>query len=158
MRNTKNTLAPAVRKKVIPTLNQLVADSLGLYTHAKQAHWHVLGANFIALHELFDEVAQAALKATDEMAERVIQLGGEVDGTLKDAAKNTTLPEYPHPKSNQYEPHVNGLLKSLSHLSASTRKAIDSTDEAGDKVTSDILTEITATLDKYVWFVEAHVS
>lgn len=157
MRSTANTLPVASRRKMIPLLNQLQADALGLYTHAKQAHWNVLGPTFIALHELFDEVAKAALDISDEVAERAIQLGGEVEGTLAQAAARATLPNYPR-KVSGVDTHVKAVVASLAHLSSVTRDGVEISDKAGDAVTNDMLTGITATLDKYIWFVEAHVA
>jgi starvation-inducible DNA-binding protein len=39
-------------------LNQQLADALDLHLQAKQVHWNVKGASFIAIHELFDEVEE----------------------------------------------------------------------------------------------------
>lgn len=36
------------------------------------------------------------------------------------------------------------------------RRAIDEADEAGDKDTADIFTEVSRGLDKSLWFLEAH--
>jgi starvation-inducible DNA-binding protein len=51
--------------------------------------------NFIGLHELFDKVAEELEKFTDEIAERVVQLGGVARGTLQTVSKNSRLPAYP---------------------------------------------------------------
>ncbi|HEY9868506.1 MAG TPA: DNA starvation/stationary phase protection protein Dps, partial [Candidatus Obscuribacterales bacterium] len=78
---TKNDLPEATRIKVIDILNNRLADAFDLYSQAKQAHWNVKGPNFIALHELFDEVASSAAEWVDLIAERAVQLGGVAEGT-----------------------------------------------------------------------------
>jgi starvation-inducible DNA-binding protein len=50
MHPTKNDLPLTVREKITALLNQHLAASLDLQLQAKQAHWNVKGANFIALH------------------------------------------------------------------------------------------------------------
>ena len=49
------------------------------------------GPNFIALHELFDKVAEAAEEAGDMLAERLVALGGRAEGTVQAVEKRTTL-------------------------------------------------------------------
>jgi starvation-inducible DNA-binding protein len=57
---TKNTLAEAVRARSIAVLNATLASAIDLERQAKQAHWNVRGPNFIALHELFDKLADCS--------------------------------------------------------------------------------------------------
>src|SRR5690242_19933523 len=58
MYDTKNDLPIVVRTRMAELLNALLADAIDLGAQAKQAHWNVKGPNFIALHELFDQVAE----------------------------------------------------------------------------------------------------
>src|SRR5690606_39481545 len=95
MRPTKNDLPLAKRKKLTDLLGALLADAVDLQMQAKQAHWNVKGENFIALHELFDKVVIDAQGATDMIAERIMQLGGTAQGTVRVAARQSRLKEYP---------------------------------------------------------------
>jgi starvation-inducible DNA-binding protein len=153
---TKNDLPLATREKMVKLLNQLLADGLDLYTQSKQAHWNVKGMNFIALHELFDAVAEAVLPFLDTLAERAVQLGGVANGTLRQAAKTTSLKEYPLADADGHE-HVLALRDAIAQYGAEMRKAIDASDKAGDADTNDLCISISRELDKYLWFVEAHV-
>lgn len=74
--NTKNDLSEVTRAKVVELLNARPADCTDLQTQCKQAHWNVKGPNFIALHELFDEINEAVEDSVDDIAERAVQLGG----------------------------------------------------------------------------------
>ncbi len=76
----------------IALLNQQLADTADLYSQIKQAHWNVKGKDFIALHELFDDLAERMLAFVDEIAERATALGGTAMGTARMAATNSTLP------------------------------------------------------------------
>lgn len=95
MRTTRNDLASATRTTVIATLAPALATAIDLALAAKQAHWNVRGRQFAPLHALFDQVADAAGAWADELAERIVQLGGVADGTLAAVARHTALAPYP---------------------------------------------------------------
>lgn len=91
MYNTRNDLSISVRENVIPRLQARLADSVDLFTQVKQAHWNVKGPSFIALHELFDEIAELVEEHSDLLAERITALGGRADGTARLAASQSNL-------------------------------------------------------------------
>ena len=153
---TRNDLPPTTRAKMVALLNARLADTVDLALQAKQAHWNVKGPDFYQLHELFDEVADAARSAADELAERAVQLGGIAEGTVQVVQSRTNLRSYPLGISDG-SAHVKALADAIAVVARATRKAIEESDEAGDKDTSDLFTEISRTLDKHLWFVEAHV-
>lgn len=156
MYKTRNDLPEKTREVAIKILNESLADSIDLMHQAKQAHWNVKGENFIALHRLFDEIVDSAEEYMDLMAERVVQLGGVAEGTLRQAVKRSKLAEYPHDAHDQHA-HVEALSSALAAFGKTVRRAIDATDELNDKDTADIFTEISRGVDKYLWFVEAHL-
>jgi starvation-inducible DNA-binding protein len=156
MYKTKNDLPDMTRAEVIPILNARLADSVDLMHQAKQAHWNVKGPSFIALHRLFDEVVDAAEEYMDLLAERVVQLGGTAEGTIQVATTRTGLEAYPLALTEERD-HVEALSSVLAAYGKGVRRAIDQTDELGDRDTADIFTEISRGVDKYLWFVEAHL-
>lgn len=156
MRSTRNTLSGDARGKSIILLGSSVVGALDLERQAKQAHWNVRGPNFIALHELFDKVADAARAAADLAAERLTALGGEADGRVQSLASRTTLPAYPN-GLNSEQAHVEQVAKAIAALADTTRHGIDSAAGWGDPVTADVLTEVTRELDLKLWMVESHL-
>ncbi len=156
MYKTKNDLPEKVRAEMVTLLQQRLADCIDLVTQAKQAHWNVKGPSFIALHELFDEVYAHAGDSADLIAERIVQLGAVAEGTARIAAKRSGLAEYPLEIANGKD-HVEALSRALAYTAESIRSSIDRADEMGDKGTADIFTEIVRSLDKDLWFVEAHL-
>src|SRR5262245_50132121 len=105
---TRNDLSADVRAKIVPLLNQQLADSFDLYSQIKQAHWNVKGPTFIALHELFDKLAADVLDDIDEIAERATSLGGTALGTVRMAGAASRLTEYPVDASEGRQ-HVQAL-------------------------------------------------
>jgi starvation-inducible DNA-binding protein len=153
---TKNDLPETVRVKVIELLNARLADCKDLQTQTKQAHWNVKGPNFIGLHELFDKINEEIDEYVDEIAERAVQLGGVAEGTARVVAKRSTLPEYPLNIADG-RAHVDALSSSLAAFGKVARKAIDESNDFGDLDTSDLFTEVSRGIDKWLWFVEAHL-
>jgi len=156
MNQTMNDIPAPAREAVIKILNARLADSFDLMHQAKQAHWNVKGESFIALHKLFDEIVDDAEEYTDLLAERVVQLGGVAEGTVHQVAQHTQLDDHPHVAHRQQD-HVEALSSALAAYGKSVLKAIDETDELGDKDSADIFTEISRGTDKWLWFVEAHL-
>jgi starvation-inducible DNA-binding protein len=156
MFKTKNDLPETTRVKAVELLNARLADCIDLQTQTKQAHWNVKGPNFIALHELFDKVNEAVEDYVDDIAERAVQLGGVAEGTARSAAKRSALAEYPA-KAADGRSHVEALSSALAAFGAAARKAIDQSDDLGDLDTADLFTEVSRGIDKWLWFVEAHL-
>jgi starvation-inducible DNA-binding protein len=137
-------------------LNQRLADCIDLQTQTKQAHWNVRGPSFIALHKLFDEINEEVEDYVDEIAERSAQLGGVVQGTARAAAAASSLPEYPQGMVSGAD-HVRALSTVLAAFGKLSREAIADADKADDPATADMFTQITRGIDKWLWFVEAHL-
>jgi len=155
MHPTKNDLPQKLRSKVVAVLGDRLADATDLMLSGKQAHWNVKGPNFIALHELFDKVVESAEEWVDLIAERIVQLGGQAEGTVQATAGRTSLDPYPVNIVSGKD-HVEALSSALAAFGKKARAAIDKTDKLGDKDTADLFTEISRDVDKYLWFVEAH--
>ena len=156
---TMNGLPAKTRAVSIEALNQTLADMSDLYSQAKQAHWNVRGPYFFTLHKLFDEVAGMTGEPIDDIAERVSQLGGNVRGTVRMAAKNSALAEFEvSDKDAAADPlaYAKALAARYAVCAESVREKIDTTAAAGDADTADLLTGVSRALDKALWFIEAH--
>ena len=156
MFKTKNDIPEATRVKAVELLNARLADCIDLQTQTKQAHWNVKGPNFIALHELFDKINEDVEDYVDDIAERAIQLGGVAEGTARMVAKRSSLPEYPVHAAGGHS-HVEALSSALAAFGKAARKAIDQANELNDLDTADVFTEVSRGIDKWLWFVEAHL-
>ncbi len=156
LHETRIDLPEVQRKALVDLINDRLADTLDLYTQAKQAHWNVKGLDFIQLHELFDELAGSLIAQVDMIAERATTLGGVAMGTARMAARASSLPEYPdHLVAGR--DHVEALADRFAAYAASVRAAIDTSEEHGDKDTADLFTEVSRSVDKHLWFLEAHL-
>ncbi|HEY5103263.1 MAG TPA: DNA starvation/stationary phase protection protein Dps [Steroidobacteraceae bacterium] len=156
MHDTRNDLPAASRAKVIEALNARLAEAIDLGAQAKHAHWNVKGPNFIALHELFDKLAESVEEHIDELAERITALGGTAYGTIATVARTTGLTPYPEAIVEGLA-HVAALANVVSQFGKKIRNGIDDAGRVGDADTADLYTGISREVDKYLWFLEAHL-
>ena len=77
-------------------------------------------------------------------------------GTVRIAAGESLLAEYPVEIVDGVE-HLNALADRYAVYGKHLREAISKTDELGDADTADLYTEISRTIDKRLWFLEAHL-
>ena len=155
MYETENDIPKECRAQLNTLMNLRLASAVDLQMQMKQAHWNVKGPSFIGLHELFDKVAEAVEDYVDQIAERIVQLGGVAEGTVRMAASRTRLVEY-SPEISDGLAHVEGVARALSTFGQEARSTIYEADELDDADTADMFTEISRGIDKWLWFVEAH--
>src|SRR6266478_252801 len=153
--STENDIPQELRLKLNVLANQNLADAVDLQMQIKQAHWNVKGPHFIGLHELFDQIDEAVESYVDLIAERIVQLGGIAEGTVRVAAGRSRLEEYPLVIADG-RAHVEAVSKALSTFGREARATINQANELDDADTADIFTEISRGIDKWLWFVEAH--
>lgn len=127
-----------------------------IWLQVKHAHWNVKGPHFISLHELFDKIAENVEERVDTIAERITALGGMAYGTLAIVARATSLAAYPA-EMTEGSAHVAALAGALGDFGKKVRKAIGETDDLGDADTADLFTQVSRDVDKYLWFLEAHL-
>src|SRR6266496_1258645 len=104
---------------------------------------------------LNQEVAEELEELTDNMAERAVELGGVALGTIQIISKKSRLSSYPLDLASGQK-HVAALSSALANCGASSRRAIDTASKAGDADTADLFTEVSRSVDKLLWLVEAH--
>jgi starvation-inducible DNA-binding protein len=155
MYETENDIPKSTRAELNALINQRLADVIDLQLQLKQAHWNVKGPHFIGLHELFDKIAEEVEAYVDEIAERVVQLGGIAQGTVRVAAARSRLEEYPLTIADGAA-HVEAVAKALSTFGREARISIDEANALDDADTADLFTEVSRGIDKWLWFVEAH--
>ena len=157
MRSTRIDLPPDVRMGMIGLLNARLADATDYVLSIKQAHWNVKGREFIALHEMLDEMFAQAVEYADLMAERAVALGGQARGTLQAAADGTTLAAFPQ-ESNSITDLLTALAVNCAKFVKEVRAAAEQATKEEDLGTADLFTEVSRGLDKQLWYFEAHLA
>lgn len=73
----------ANKQDVVDVLNEQVANWTVLYTKIHNFHWFVKGPHFFSLHVKFEELYNEASEHIDELAERILAIGGSPVATMK---------------------------------------------------------------------------
>jgi len=138
-------------------LNQLLADSITLFSLYKKAHWHVKGHTFYQLHLLFDKHAAEQLELIDMIAERIQMLGGVATGMPAAVAKLSTI-ENPPDGVEEVPAVISRLLEAHEAICNEVNKGIEQTEENKDWGTNDMLMgDVLRTNQMQVWFVGEHL-
>jgi starvation-inducible DNA-binding protein len=153
MSRKNNAIPEEQQAKLIEILNRRLADAIDLQLQSRQAYWNVKGPNFMALRELFDQVAQGVEEYANLIAGRVVQLGGKAEGTAHAVAGRSSLDGY-RLSSAEGNGHIDTLSQTLTDFGRHARYASAQASELMDVDTAAIFTEIGRGIDKWLWFVQ----
>lgn len=135
------------QQDVVKELNQQVANWTVAYTKLHNFHWYVKGPNFFSLHEKFEELYNEASQYVDDLAERILAIGGNPVGTLKESLEISIVDEAG--KNYSAEQMVEAFSNDLTHISEQLVKSIEVAGEAGDDVSEDMFIGMKNSVDKH---------
>lgn len=156
MYKNRVALPDDVKTKVVEVMQSKLAASFDMYSQAKFAHWNVKGMNFYQLHLVFDATAKVIFKQIDPIAERITQLGGVANGTIRMAVANSPLEAYKVESITGPE-HLKALANSLGKYCAELRDASKKIDDLGDEPTSDFFKQLVVQAEEELYFLESHL-
>jgi starvation-inducible DNA-binding protein len=148
-------LDPGTASKIIEVLQDRLIATLDLHLTLKHIHWNVVGPTFIAVHEMIDTQVDAAREMADEVAERITTLGGSPDGTPGAVVRGRRWEDYALGRDTAQR-HLAALDAVYSGVVEDHRRAVSDTEDL-DPVTEDLLIDHLRDLEKYHWFVRAHL-
>jgi starvation-inducible DNA-binding protein len=152
--NTQIDIPTAQRETIVLSLNQLLIDGIELYHQIKLLHWNTIGPSYLFLHPYYDQVASKISIWTDDIAERIVQLGSPAMAYSKAIAVATLLKELPvgFIKDTQ---SVGYAVDALGLYANNLRTCIVSLSEAEDDVSADLVTTIAREADQLLGHLEA---
>jgi starvation-inducible DNA-binding protein len=153
---TRIDIPPEIRLFLITRLNLTLACTVDLRSQVKQAAWNVKGKEYSQLQALFETMASELDAYVNLMAERIVMLGGVALGTVRTAATQSTLPEYPSAIVAGHA-HALALAERFAHYTTAIRDAIACAADVGDADTAAIYTDISRGVDKRLGGLEAHL-
>ena len=138
---------------VVASLQNLLADFQIYYTNLRGFHWEIKGRGFFVLHEKFESMYDDAASKVDEIAERILTLGGTPENKYSGYLKVARIPEVSGVSTSREA--VENVLGTYKHFIAEERKLIDLANEANDAVTADMLTGYLKEQEKMIWMLVA---
>ena len=150
-------LSDTSRKASILDLNRTLADALVLRDLYEKHHWQVSGATFRQLHVMFDDHQSELAELIDQIAERIMQLGGVSIAMGVDAAEESEIPRPPRDRETP-APQLERLLRAHEVVLCFARQAARRASEHGDDGTNDLfVSDIIRLNEKQAWFINEHV-
>jgi len=150
-------LSYEARMESCQLLNQVLADTMILYSHYKKHHWLVRGHTFYQLHLLLDKHADEQLELVDLIAERVQTLGGIAIADPRHVAEVTTIPRPPD-GAEEVPAMLSRLLEAHELIITNVRDAITATAANRDDGTNDLLmSDVLRRHELQVWFLAEHL-
>ncbi|MCA8969399.1 MAG: DNA starvation/stationary phase protection protein [Planctomycetes bacterium] len=137
-------------------LNQLLADHQVFYQKCRIYHWTVQGPLFFALHQKFEELYTEAALRVDELAERIVALGGRPIGTLAKQVSTSRLGEDGEARSAKAM--VQNLIDDLEKLTLWLRETAADAGEANDSATLNMLEGFADANGKTMWMLRAFLA
>ncbi|WP_306057922.1 DNA starvation/stationary phase protection protein DpsA [Natronococcus wangiae] len=134
-------------EQVVDALNTELANAYVLYHQLKKHHWDVEGAEFLPLHEFFEEAYENVEEAADIIAERAQALGGvPVAGPANQQERATV--EFEGEDVYDIRTMMRNDLEMYGEIIESMRDSIELADNLGDYATAEILREILVTTEE----------
>lgn len=148
-------MSDATARKVTDLLQKQLSTYNDLHLTLKHVHWNVVGPNFIGVHEMIDPQVELVRGYADEAAERIAALGASPQGTPGAIIKDRTWDDYSVGRDNVLA-HLAAVNLVYNGVVEDTRKSIETLEEL-DPVSQDMLIGHSAELEKFQWFVRAHL-
>ncbi|WP_422660088.1 Dps family protein [Paenibacillus sp. EC2-1] len=126
---------------------------LGVKLH--NYHWFVKGPHFFTLHEKFEELYNTAAEYVDEIAERLLAIGGKPAATMSEYLKLATIQEAAG--ENSAEQMVEALIADFKALVENMKSGIEIAGEIGDDPSADLLIGMRTEVEKQSWMLSAYL-
>ena len=143
-----------VRASSVKALSGILANQHVLYLKTRNFHWNLTGHRFHTLHAFFEAQYDALALAIDKTAERIRMLGASSPGSMKEFLALASLKECSGQLIGGDEAII-ALRNDHEAAARELRKAVDSTDEAGDAGTADFLTELLQNHEEAAWMLRS---
>lgn len=148
-------IAESQSTEIVNALNQLLSDYHMYYQNLRGFHWNISGPAFFELHRHFEELYTEALTTIDELAERILTLGGRPLHAMSDYIRTAQIEEAKNVTAAGDS--VQSTLDALAVLLQSERRIVTMAGEAGDEGTADLLTPLIAAQEKEAWMLRAYL-
>lgn len=140
-------------KQNIESLNVLLANFQVYYQNLRGLHWNIRGKRFFDLHVKFEELYNNAQLRIDEIAERVLTLGGTPLHCFEDYMAHNKLKVGKN--ISQDGSAVELIIDSLTKLLVLERDLLIKTGDINDEGTNSMMSDLITEQEKDIWMMKA---
>lgn len=145
------------KDKLLAGLNVYLADLNVLNVKMHNFHWNLTGSGFFSLHAAYEGLYDALFEEIDEVAERLLMIGGRPAASLKSYAALATLSEADSVAIDG-PASIRALQKDYEALTRQLRALIALAQEAGDEGTVDLCVGALKSKEKTLWMLNASLA
>ena len=142
--------------ETVNSLNDLLANYAVYYQNLRSMHWNVTGLHFFTLHAKFEEEYNDAQEMVDEIAERILSLGGKPKSRFSVYIKDAEITEFED--FVDAESSISFLVKNLETLLEKENRILEMASEKNDEGTADLMTMLISKQEKNRWMFRATIS
>jgi starvation-inducible DNA-binding protein len=140
---------------VVGKLNDLLASYQVFYTNLRGLHWNIEGDKFYELHALYEEYYNEFAEKIDEVAERIVILGGKPANAFSVYLQQSAVKEVSG--ISDWREGVNHVLKTLQLLLGLLRELQGLAIKSGDPGTVSIAAHGIRSFEKKIWMLSAYL-
>ncbi|AFC29205.1 Dps [Paenibacillus mucilaginosus 3016] len=140
-------------KPLLEVLNTQIANWTLLFTKLHNYHWYVKGPQFFTLHLKFEELYTEAALHVDNLAERLLALGGSPVATLHEVIQLSTVKDARG--QEKAEEMVRSVVEDFGIVIGELKEGMSLASAEGDETTGDMLLAIHSSLEKHVWMLRS---
>jgi starvation-inducible DNA-binding protein len=140
-------------QELVSQMNGLLSDFQVFYQNLRAFHWLVAGPQFYQLHESFEAFYDEAAEDIDQIAERILMIGGKPLHTFSDYLENATL----KPQKDLTRPAemIPVLVDDLEHLLGTFRRISKIAGDADDEGTVALMGDFIGKTEKKLWMLNS---
>lgn len=147
--------SPEARHEIVDALNGFLADTTVVYYKTHAFHWNVEGPSFYSVHLMFETFYKDLWESMDDVAERIRAFSEKVFPNLEMLLQHASIAELETAPSSDVM--VQNLRDDYIALSKKALAIGITAEKHGDLVTSDLMTQRSAFLEKAAWMLQATV-
>ena len=141
--------------EMVDQLNVLLAEYQVLYMNVRGYHWNIKGRSFFELHAKFEEIYNELVIKIDEIAERILTLGGKPVHNYSQYLELSDLSEVID--INDGNTAIKQILQSYRVLLIKQRDILSNATDLNDEGTADLMGGYISQQEKETWMMNAYL-
>ena len=144
-------------KNLFEKLNEYLANQQVMYMKLHNLHWYVKGRSFFTLHAKLEELYDQTAQIMDDVAERLLALGGSPVGSLKKALTLSSVKELEDLPISSDET-IKSLISDVEYWIRDTKEIVKLAEDDDDGATADQFNGYLGEYQKLLWMLKSYIS
>ena len=145
-----------MNKNLHNKLNEYLANQQIMYIKLHNLHWYVKGRSFFTLHVKLEELYDQTAEIIDDVAERLLALGGTPVASVKKALSIASVKELEDTAISS-DDTVKALISDVDYWIHDTKEIVKLAEEDDDGPTADLFTGYLGEYQKLLWMLNAYM-